>query len=82
VTSRIDSIEQFANPFKLEDAQGDVKIEAIAYPGDATIVLRLGRPIAGDAVVHGAFGYNPPTVPMDMDRVLPMLGFYGVPVSE
>jgi hypothetical protein len=82
VTSRIDSIEQFANPFKLEDAHGDVKIEAIAYPGDATIVLRLGRPIAGDAVVHGAFGYNPPTVPMDMDRVLPMLGFYGVPVSE
>jgi hypothetical protein len=82
VTSRIDSIEQHANPFSVEDAAGEVKIEAIAYPGDATIVLRLARPVAGEAMVHGAWGYNPPTAPMDMDRVLPMLGFYGVQVSE
>lgn len=82
VTSRIDSIEQRANPFKVEDAEGDVAITSIAYPGDSSAVLHLARPLAGDAVVHGAWGYQPATVPMDMDRVLPMLGFYGVPVSE
>jgi hypothetical protein len=81
VTSRIDNIEQRANGFKVEDEAGEAKIEAIAYPGDATIVLTLARPLAGQAVVHGAWGYNPPTSPMDMDRVMPMLGFYGVPVS-
>ncbi len=82
VTSRIDNIEHTANGFKVEDAQGEVKIESIVYPGDASIVLALARPLAGEAKVHGAFGYNPPTAPVDMDRVMPMLGFYGVPVRE
>jgi hypothetical protein len=81
VTSRIDSIDQTANGFVVEDARGNVAINSVAYPGDATITLALARPLGDDAVVHGAYGCNPPTAPVDMDRVLPMLGFFGVPVE-
>ncbi len=42
---------------------------------DQTIRLRLARPLVGEAVVHGAYGYNPGLALVDMDRVLPILGF-------
>ncbi|NCO33127.1 MAG: hypothetical protein AUJ92_11120 [Armatimonadetes bacterium CG2_30_59_28] len=33
-------------------------------------------------VVHGGYGANPDTVPADMERFLPMVGFYGVAIRE
>jgi len=50
------------------------------YPGGAIVRLRLARALRGKAVVHGAYGYDPPPAPMDMDRVMPMLGFHAFPV--
>jgi hypothetical protein len=47
-----------------------------------TIQLRLARPLVGDALVHGAYGYNPALAPVDMDRVLPILGFSQVPIEQ
>ena len=82
VTSRLDSIAQTDNPFLVEDAGGGVAIEKLLFPMDATIRLVLARPLAGKALIHGAYGTNPAIVPMDMERFVPMLGFYGVPVDR
>jgi len=81
VTSRMDSIDQTANCFMVEDADGAVPVTKLAYPQNATIRLILERAIRGRAFVHGGYGFNPPTVPMDMERFIPMLGFYAVPVA-
>jgi hypothetical protein len=32
-------------------------------------------------VVHGGYGCDPATLPSDMERQMPMLAFYGVPVE-
>jgi hypothetical protein len=82
VTSRMDSLFQADNPFRVEDAGGNVPIEKLVYPADATIRLVLMRRLMGKALVHGGYGASPAIVPMDMERFLPMLGFYGVPVTK
>jgi sialate O-acetylesterase len=81
VTSRIDSVDLTTHCFTVEDASGAVPIASVGYPGDHTVQLALGRALAGAAMVHGACGVNPPIAPVDMDRVMPMLGFYGLAVS-
>jgi hypothetical protein len=81
VTRRMDSIDRMAQPFKIEDESGDVPIREVIYPLDSTIHLVLGRETKGKTVVHGGYGFNPPVVPVDSERLIPMLGFYGVPVE-
>jgi len=80
VTDRMDSIERGSNCFVVEDDAGQVPIDQIEYPMDATIQLVLARSLVGRAVVHGGYGCNPPIAPVDMNRLMPMLGFYGLPV--
>ncbi len=82
VLDRLDNLDRAANCFKVEDSAGDVAIMAVHYPMNATIQLRLARPLVGTAVVHGAYGYNPALAPVDMDRVLPILGFSQVPIEQ
>jgi len=82
VTSRMDCIDQSANCFMVEDADGAVPITKVVYPQDATVRLALARPPGEQAVVHGACGTNPDVVPIDVERLIPMLGFYGVPVAS
>jgi hypothetical protein len=36
--------------------------------------------LLGGLVLHGGYGCDPDTMPMDMERVVPMLGFYGLEV--
>jgi len=81
VTSRMDNIDPAANCFRVEDAAGAVPVTAVSYPGGPNVQLSLGRPLAGGAVVHGGYGLAPATVPMDMERFMPMLGFYGAAVQ-
>ena len=81
VAGRMDTIDARAIPFRVEDEQGEVPVTKVEYTGTAMIRLLLGRTVAGRAVVHGAFGACPPPAPADMDRVVPMLGFYGFPVQ-
>ena len=38
--------------------------------------------LSGKSVVHGGYGGNPDNVPMDIERFVPMLGFYNVPVER
>ena len=82
VLDRLDNLDRAANGFKVEDSAGDVPITAVQYPMNHTIQLRLARPLVGDALVHGAYGYNPALAPVDMDRVLPILGFSQVPIEQ
>ena len=81
VTSRLDSIDLTSQGFRVEDEAGEVPVSQVIYPQDARAQLKLGRPLQGKAQVHGGWGYNPATVPMDMERVLPILGFYGAEVA-
>ena len=82
VTSRMDTIDPAAVPFRVQDARGFVPVEAVRYDGSAAVRLLLGRKLTGRAVVHGAWGFNPPTAPCDMVRQMPMLGFHGFPVQR
>lgn len=81
VTGRMDSIEVRAIPFRVEDEQGVATVNKVEYTSSAIIRLHLERSITGKTVVHGGYGSDPQTVPMDMDRMMPMLSFYGFPIS-
>lgn len=82
VHSRVDCIDEAANCFKVEDEGGEVPIAEVRRPMNATIELVLTRALQGSAQVHGGWGTDPDTVPMDMERFVPILGFYGVKVEE
>jgi sialate O-acetylesterase len=81
VTSRIECIDPTANAFRVEDDEGVVPIASVTYWGNNRVRLVLGRPLHGSAFVHGGYGANPPLVPMDVERFLPILGFYGAKVE-
>ena len=81
VTSRIDTINVTTNPFRVEDTSGSVPITKVSYQQNATVQLTLERPLTGRAVVHGGFGRNPDTMPMDVERFVPILGFYDVEIA-
>ena len=81
VTNRMESIDPTANCFRVDDASGRVEIDGVAYRGDASVRLVLKRQLAGRAVVHGGYGFCPQMVPVDVVRLMPMLGFYGVEVT-
>ena len=81
VTGRLDTVQHYAHSFRVEDGAGVVPIAEVEYPQDARIFLKTGRTIEGQAVVHGAYGINPAIVPFDVERQMPMLGFYGVKVA-
>jgi hypothetical protein len=81
VTSRMGTINPAAHSFRVEDDKGPVEITEAVYPGGSTILLRLARAPGGGAAVHGGFGCDPATLPADMERQVPMLAFYGVPVE-
>ena len=55
-------------------------------PTDWQVIQRhahgLGRmDLAAPAVVHGGAGLAPASVPIDIERFIPMLGFYQAPVT-
>lgn len=47
---------------------------------DHRVELVLERPLQGVARGHDGYGKDPATVPADMERFLPMLGFEGVEI--
>lgn len=76
VSDRLDNFQRASNCFKIEDSAGEVLVSEVVYPMNHTLQLRLSRCPAAEAVVHGAYGYDPVMTPVDMGRVLPILGFY------
>ena len=81
VSGRLDSVEPSAPCYRVLDAAGVVPVERTEYVGSNTAVLRLGRALDGPATVSGAYGINPPIVPVDVDRAMPILAFHEVPVT-
>ena len=82
VTSRLAQLDLSAAPFRIDDAEGEVPILDIGYPARDVVVLTLGRSLAGTAMVHGGGGAAPPSVPIDVERAMPMLGFHAVAITE
>ncbi len=70
-----------AIPFRVEDSTGIVAVEKVEYPGGAKLRLKLGRKANGRTVIHGGYGVDPATVPYDLTRIMPILGFYGFKVE-
>jgi hypothetical protein len=81
VTSRLEALDLARHCFSVEEEGQPVPVEAATYPGGNRVRLKLAQPLAGAAVVHGAAGMNPLPAPLDMERQLPILAFYGVPVE-
>ncbi|MDR3709473.1 MAG: sialate O-acetylesterase [Capsulimonadaceae bacterium] len=92
VVSMLSTLDDRIIPFRVVDDDGDVPIVAMKCPIDIgtstllasaanTIRLALGRPTHGKTRVHAAFGANPPLLPMDMERTMPILAFYDVEVQ-
>lgn len=68
-------------PFEAEDGEGLVKPCVYQTQRD-TMELTFPRPLGEGAVVHGAWRCDPgPCIPCDCMR-MPMLAFYGLPISE
>lgn len=74
-------------PFVLQATQSGeaVPLTGCSYPSTDTIILQCGRAVSeaelrSGLVLHGGYGCDPSTMPMDMGRVMPMLGFYGLEV--
>jgi len=80
VTGRLWTADSNTRCFKVEDENGDVAINEIEY-GDKEIYLKLSRRLVGSAVAHGAYGANPSKVPVDIDRMMPILAFYNVEIK-
>lgn len=90
-------VNEMANPFVVEDTQGIVPVERVEYPSplqtvvqhgpwrasrdSRTVRLHLARKPQGRTMVHGGYGTYPSTVPFDVVRMMPMLGFYGLVVE-
>lgn len=81
VQDRLDSAEPHAQPFRIWDIQGEVTIQRILYPMDNRIEILLSRPLDAEARVSAGFGENPPTLPWDVDRRLPILAFHHQPIT-
>jgi hypothetical protein len=81
VTDRMASLDATANPFRVEDAGGEVPVTAVKYAAGPEVIVELGRALGDGAVIHGAAASDPARVPFDMARMVPMLGFRGLRVG-
>jgi hypothetical protein len=81
VESRLDTLEPTRHSFRVEEEGVQVPVEEVAYPGGNLVRLRLARPLVRAAVIHAGWGMNPAPVPIDMERLMPILAFHGVPVE-
>ena len=81
VTSRMECNDLTSIPFRIEQDGATAPIAAVTYPGGPLVRITMAEPLVGPAVVHGAYGMNPPRVPMDVERQMPMLGFCDIPIG-
>ncbi len=83
VTSHIGSIVANNTALIVEDEQGNVPVSKVVFGiAPDKINLELAQPLAGGGKVHCGMGCDPPILPIDFERQLPILAFYDVPVEE
>ncbi|MEW6750649.1 MAG: sialate O-acetylesterase [Candidatus Latescibacterota bacterium] len=81
VQDRLEALDLTTHGFRVESEGAVVPIGAVRYPGGNVVRLLLEGPLAGPAAVHAAWGVNPPPVPVDVQRQMPILAFHGVPIE-
>lgn len=70
-----------ALPFEAEDGDGLLSLSSYTVKNDS-LVLTFPRPLKENAVLHGAWRANPgQEIPCDCMR-MPMLAFYGLPITK
>lgn len=79
VLSRLDTMDPGAKPFRVVDDEGVAPVEKILYFHRDSVRLMLGRSVRGLARVSCGYGENPETLPVDVERQLPVLAFHDVP---
>lgn len=79
VRSRLESLDPKASPYRVEDADGPLAIDKILYFHRDSVKLFLAKAPRGAVRVSGGYGENPDTLPLDVERQLPVLAFHGVP---
>ena len=77
VISRLESADPISQPFRVEDDAGIVPVERVAYFRRNEVMLTLGRPGSGRISVSCGYGENPPALPRDVERRMPVLAFHG-----
>ena len=81
VLSRLDTMDPGSMPFRVEDDDGPIGIQKILYFHRDSVKLFLAKHPKGTARVSCGHGENPDTLPVDVERVMPVLAFHGVVVS-
>ncbi|MDB5050605.1 MAG: hypothetical protein JWO30_3676 [Fibrobacteres bacterium] len=79
VLSRLESHDPKAMPFRVEDDDGFVPVEKAIYFHRDSVKLFLAKAPRGSVRVSCGYGENPDTLPMDVERQMPVLAFHGIP---
>ncbi len=75
VQSRIDSQDPLAQPFLLRDDDGELPVSRLFYPMDHRLEIHLARAARGRVFISAGWGENPPQMPQDTERRMPILAF-------
>jgi sialate O-acetylesterase len=82
VLSRLDTLDPGSMPFRVEDDDGAVAIEKILYFHRDSVKLFLAKHPKGTARISCGHGENPDILPVDVERLMPVLAFHGIAVTE
>lgn len=80
VFSRLESMQSLLTPFVIEDEMGRANILKTVYSNQNTVKLFVEKTLGRKVSVSGGVGENPPTLPIDVERQMPILAFYKYPV--
>lgn len=81
VRSRLDTLDPGSMPFRVEDDDGPVPVEKILYFHRDSVKLFLANLPKGTARISCGHGENPDTLPVDVERLMPVLAFHGIAVA-
>jgi sialate O-acetylesterase len=82
VLSRLDTLDPKARPFRVEDAEGVVAINKVLYFHKNSVKLDLARAVNGEVHVSAGYGEDPDTLPVDVERQLPILAFHRIRAAQ
>lgn len=78
VLSRLDTMAPGSMPFRVEDDDGPVPIDKILYFHRDSVKLFLAKQPKGAARISCGHGENPDMLPVDVERLMPVLAFHGM----
>jgi sialate O-acetylesterase len=81
VASRLDTHDPKSQPFRAEDSEGPVPIDKVVFFHRDSVKLFLGRIPRGKVTVSCGYGEDPDTLPVDVERQMPVLAFHGIAAS-